>query len=67
MYNGADIIVFDEPMANLDKALCEVFREMIRAISKDKICIIVTHDKDMMGTCDRVYELKGKRLVLGSQ
>lgn len=67
LYNGADIIVFDEPTANLDKASCEVFRKMIRAISKDKICIIVTHDKDMMGTCDRVYELKDKRLVLGSQ
>lgn len=70
LYNDADIIVFDEPTANLDKDSCNIFMEMLRVISIDRICIIVTHDNNMTKICDKIYELKDKKLVpvpLGGQ
>lgn len=66
LYNDTEIIVFDEPTANLDKASCDLFMEMIRKVSNSKISIIVTHDGDMMKKCDRIYELKNKKLISGN-
>ena len=63
LYNDTDMIVLDEPTANLDKASCDIFMEMIRQIGRDRICVMVTHDVEMIRNCDRVYELKDRRLV----
>ena len=44
-------------------ASCDIFMEMICRISKKKICIMVTHDGEMVRNCGRVYELKDRRLA----
>ena len=62
LYGNPPVIVFDEPTANLDPDSVAVFKEMIRQIAEDKICIIVTHDMEVASVCDKVYELRDKSL-----
>ena len=57
-------MVFDEPTANLDSESVKLFSEMIQNFSKDKICILVTHDNEIASICDNVYRLEDKHLTL---
>ena len=63
LYAGTSIIIFDEPTANLDSESVKLFVKMIKLFSKDKICIIVTHDDSVASVCDDVYQLKEKQLI----
>lgn len=64
LYAETSVIVFDEPTANLDSVSVKLFAEMIQNFSKDKICIIVTHDDAIASICDDVYKLEEKHLTL---
>jgi len=57
IYKKSSILVFDEPTANLDADSIEKFQSTIKRLSKDKICIVVTHDESTMTVCDKVYVL----------
>jgi ABC-type bacteriocin/lantibiotic exporter with double-glycine peptidase domain len=58
IYKKSSILVFDEPTANLDTDSIEKFQSTIKRISKEKICIVVTHDESTMTVCDKVYLLE---------
>lgn len=62
LYQGADVLLFDEPTANLDAESIEIFLKTLRQLADDHICIVVTHDPRVTGCCQRVMELKGGRL-----
>ncbi|MCL2820658.1 MAG: ABC transporter ATP-binding protein/permease [Oscillospiraceae bacterium] len=62
IYKGSPVLVFDEPTANLDADSIEKFQSAIKQISKEKICIVVTHDTSTMDACDTVLELEGGRV-----
>lgn len=58
--NNPDIILADEPTANLDTARAH---EVVQLISKEvksrnKAAIMVTHDERMLKYCDRVYRIE---------
>lgn len=58
LYQGAEILLFDEPTANLDLESICVFLETLEKIALERICIIVTHDPRVVERCDQVYEVK---------
>lgn len=64
LYAETSVIVFDEPTANLDPESVKLFAEKIQSFSKDKICILVTHDDAVASICDDVYKLEEKHLTL---
>ena len=64
IYGNTSIIVFDEPTANLDQESINSFIEMLQNISKDKICIIVTHDMKLASICNVIYKLSNNNLIL---
>ena len=57
IYKKSPILVFDEPTANLDADSIEKFQSVIKHLSEEKICIVVTHDESTMSICDKVYSL----------
>jgi len=63
IYKKSPVLVFDEPTANLDNDSIEKFKSTIKQQSKDKICIVVTHDESTMTVCDKVYTLSDGRLT----
>ena len=64
IYADTSIMIFDEPTANLDIESINLFKETVQDLSKGKICIIVTHDSNIVSICDTVYQLEEKKLTL---
>ena len=58
LYSDRPVLILDEPTANLDPDAVELFWNMIRAVSEDKITIIVTHNMEIDSRCDLVYFLR---------
>jgi len=58
IYKKSPVIIFDEPTANLDVESIEKFQSTVKLLTKDKICIIVTHDVSTINVCDRIYILE---------
>ena len=58
IYKKSPIVVFDEPTANLDVESVEKFQATVKAVAKEKICIIVTHDISTIGVCDKIYVIE---------
>lgn len=46
--NEADIYVFDEPTANVDRLNANVMMDYIFSLSKNHYVILITHDKDLL-------------------
>ena len=52
------IILADEPTGNLDEANTLMIMELLRAISRDRLVILVTHEEALVRRyCDRIIEL----------
>lgn len=52
IFSGKDFIIMDEPTANLDTARCEWLMNALSKIKKDKIILIISHDKNMFEIFD---------------
>ena len=62
LYQGANIVLFDEPTSNLDQESIKVFLKTLSVIRQNHLCIVVTHDKRVAAYCDQIYELKNGNL-----
>lgn len=51
------IIIFDEPLAGIDKNNRMKIIKMIKDISKNRTVIIITHDEDILPICDSITRL----------
>lgn len=62
--NDPDIILADEPTGNLDREHSEEIQALLLSSAKQhgKALIVVTHDAEFAGQCDRLLLLKGGRL-----
>jgi len=64
IYKKSPVLVFDEPTANLDSDSIQKLQSAIKQISKEKICIVVTHDTSTKTVCDNVYEIDEGNIFL---
>ncbi len=64
--NNPEVIIADEPTANLDENNCEQLLNLIVKLNKELgiTFIIATHDKRFMKTCNKTYELFNGDLIL---
>jgi len=56
-YSTKDIVVFDEPTSSLDDKNAEIIFSSLQSFKKNKIVIVVTHDKKLSSLCDKVLSL----------
>lgn len=49
-----EVLILDEATSNMDTESEEIFWSVIRSY-KNMTCIIITHDKKIMGNCNKVY------------
>jgi ATP-binding cassette subfamily C protein CydD len=61
---NADIVLLDEPTANLDAANKTLLLDVIDQLFIDKTLIIASHDAEVIHRMDRRIELQQGRLVL---
>lgn len=55
--HGGDVLLCDEPTANLDEENKEEIFQLIQGLSQDRIVIIVTHDLSLASRCDHQIRL----------
>ena len=68
LYRENSIICADEPTGNLDVANSEKFFELLKEISKEKLCIVVSHDIDAANRyADRIIEISDGQVVKDSK
>ena len=53
-----DIIITDEPTGALDKKASSIIIEILRKVAKERIVIVVTHDKTLIDNQSNVFMLK---------
>lgn len=64
LIKNPDIILADEPTGNLDSETGKNIMQILKKISKDKLIIMVTHDRDFAERyADRIIELKDGQVV----
>ncbi|MBR7020585.1 MAG: ABC transporter ATP-binding protein/permease [Lachnospiraceae bacterium] len=58
------VILADEPTGNLDEANTILVMDILKAMSKERLVILVTHEADLVDFyCDTVVQLKDGRVV----
>lgn len=63
LYQDANVLLFDEPTANLDVESVEIFLQTLEQLAGDHICLVVTHDPRVIQCCQTVMELKEGQLL----
>ena len=61
-YQNSPIAILDEPTSNLDKDSIATLHNEIKKLSKNKIFIIISHDKSTLDLCDEVYHIENGKI-----
>ena len=57
-YSNRPVLILDEPDSFTDVVTKSVLKEWITEVKKDRIIIIITHDRELHDICDTVYSLE---------
>tara|TARA_Y100000816_G_C26107756_1_gene589326 strand:+ start:3547 stop:5271 length:1725 start_codon:yes stop_codon:yes gene_type:complete len=59
LFKKAKFILFDESLSNIDEKSTIIIKDYIRYLkNKNKAIIIISHKKDILSICDKIYHLK---------
>lgn len=56
IYKDSEVIILDEPTNELDKKGVEYYKNVLQKIKKDKIIILITHDKNILSIADKLID-----------
>jgi ABC-type multidrug transport system fused ATPase/permease subunit len=59
-----DIYIFDEPTNFLDSLTAVKFIRNIKKFLFNKTVLIITHNKNILNNCDKIFIMKKKKLIL---
>ena len=65
-YFNREIILFDEATNSLDSHTEKEIIESIYSLKKIKTIIIVSHKKELLKKCDKIYFIRNKKIYLNS-
>jgi len=57
LFKNSEIIIFDEPTRNLDKVNEELLLKTIKELKKNKIIILISHNKNSLKICDDLIHI----------
>ncbi len=64
IYRNSDLIILDEATSNLDNETEKSIMDSIKNFKGKKTIIIITHKRNTLENCDKVFSLKNKNLTL---
>ena len=65
-YFDREIILFDEATNSLDSDTEKEIIDSIYSLKKIKTIIIVSHKKELLNKCDKIYFIHNKKIYLNS-
>ena len=63
IYHFKEILILDEATSSMDKKLEAEIMSSIKSLVKDKICLIVSHNKISFDICSRILEVKDGKII----
>ena len=63
-YHGKEIIMIDEATSALDFKTESLIAEEIRAIKGKTTIVIISHSKNILKYCDKIYSIQNKSIGL---
>ena len=63
LYNNPSILIFDEATNALDQATEKNIISSINSLKKDKTILFVSHNKDILNFCDKIYDISIKKYI----
>lgn len=63
LYFDSEFIVLDEPTSSLDQETTNNFLEVLNSL-KNKTIIMISHQKNTLSICNKIYEMKNGKLNL---
>ncbi|MCD8203952.1 MAG: ATP-binding cassette domain-containing protein [Coprobacillus sp.] len=64
LLKGGDVFLFDEPSGNLDETNAYLVFDLIKEVSKTKLCIVVTHNTSLAYQYgDHILKLEDHKLI----
>lgn len=64
LYRNPKILIFDESTNSLDNETENAFMQVIDIIKDKKIILFISHKLSLLNKCDKIYEIKDKKLNL---
>lgn len=64
LYKNPDILILDEATTSLDQENEKKILDIIASLKNDKTIIIISHQIQNLSFCDKIYELKDKKIML---
>ena len=61
-FHDKEILVMDEATSSLDVNTENLILEQIKSLKRKKTIIIITHSKNTLKYCDKIYEIKTGRI-----
>jgi ATP-binding cassette subfamily C protein len=62
LYKKPEIIIFDEATSALDQNSENEILETIKILKRENTIIIVSHKNSVLDSCDKIFELKNKKI-----
>ena len=63
LYFNTEFIVLDEPTSSLDEETTNKFLDVLQSL-KNKTIIMISHQKNNLSICNKIYEMKNGKLTL---
>ena len=57
LYNGADVLILDEPTSSLDKDNAKIIEKLIYKLRGNKTIIVISHSQDLFLKSDKILNL----------
>ena len=64
LYRDSKILIFDESTNSLDNETENAFMQAVNMIKGKRIILFISHKLSLLEKCDKVYEIKDKKLYL---
>ncbi len=64
LYRNSKILIFDESTNSLDNETENAFMKVIEMLKDKKIILFISHKLSLLNKCDKIYEIKDKKLNL---
>jgi len=57
------VLLLDEPLANVDAVSAGIILEALRSLKRDRACLAITHQPELLAHADVIYRLEDGRLM----
>ena len=64
LFKKSEIIIFDESTSNLDEKVESEILKIIRSLKSKKTIIFITHSKNPLYICDKIFKIDSKKISL---